>query len=265
VSNERLRAAIHQAGLEVDEVAYKIEVDTRTVRRWLAGRTPRGLYRTRLAETLGTTEAELWPELDLRVEGRDEQGEILAAYAHANDLAAPDWRALLTAATGQVELLDLTLADVLSSAGTAELLAEKAAAGCEVRLLISAPDSAYLALTDVEQGHDITLLDLPPSAEQAERSIHTAEALASAGTVQARTFLAARFNTILRFDDEMLVTLHLYATPSGRAPLLHLKRHSDHGLFEQFASHFDTLWQDAQPITAPPDQYRPSPPPASAG
>ena len=55
--------------------------DTKTVRRWLRGRTPRGRYRTLVAEALGTTEQELWPELDLQVSGRDEKGEILAAYA----------------------------------------------------------------------------------------------------------------------------------------------------------------------------------------
>jgi transcriptional regulator with XRE-family HTH domain len=254
LSNERLRAAIHQAGIEVEELAARIGADPKTVRRWISGRNARGYYRTRVARELGTTEAELWPELDLRVEGRDERGEILAAYAQANALAAPDWRALLQHARHEIDLLDFTLADILPTAGTAELLTQNAAAGCEVRLLLSAPDSAHLALADAEQGEDISLLDIPESAQDVERSITIAEKLMTVEAIEARTFIAGRFNTILRFDDEMLVILHLYATSGESAPLLHLKRHSDHGLFEQFADHFDALWQDAQPIVQRPPQ-----------
>jgi transcriptional regulator with XRE-family HTH domain len=252
LANERLRAAIHQAGLEVDELAARIDADPKTVRRWISGREPRGSYRTRLARELGTTEAELWPELDLRIEGQDERGEILAAYAQANALAAPDWRALLQTAQDQIDLLDLTLADILPAAGTTELLTQKAQAGCQIRLLVSAPDSAHLALTDAEQDENISLLDIPDSAREAERSLSAAAQLAGTEGVEARTFIAGRFYTILRFDEEMLVVLHLYGTPAEAAPLLHLKRHSDHGIFERFAAHFDAIWQAASAVLPPP-------------
>jgi transcriptional regulator with XRE-family HTH domain len=258
LSNERLRAAIQQAGMTVDELAYKVDAGEKTVRRWLAGRTPRPLYRGRVAKALGTTEAELWPELELRVEGRDERAEILAAYAHSGDLAAPDWRPLLQHARHQVDLLDLTLAGILPAAGIAELLREKAQAGCTVRLLLSAPDSAHLVLADNEQGDEhVGLLDIPPSAREAETSLAVAETLVATENIEARTFTAARPNTILRFDDEMLITVHLYATPADQAPLMHLKRHSDHGLFEQFAGHLHALWQDAQPIARQPTPASP--------
>lgn len=252
MSNERLRAAMHQAGLEVDQLADAVEVDTKTVRRWIAGRRPRGRYRTRVAQALNTSEQEIWPELDLQLAGRDEKGEILAAYAHTNDLATPDWRTLLHNARHRIDLLDSTLAEILPAAGTPELLAEKAAAGCQIRLLLSAPDSAHLTLTDQEQDDSIDLLDITDSARDAERSLTIAEHLSDTHGLQARTFVASRFNTILRFDDEMLVTLHLYATPGEEGPLLHLRRHSDHGLFTQFATHLDTLWQTAQPVAPPP-------------
>jgi transcriptional regulator with XRE-family HTH domain len=251
LSNERLRAAIHQAGIEIDDLARIAEVDAKTVRRWIAGRTPRGRYRTRLAQALGKTERELWPEHDLQVAGRDERGEILAAYAHTNDLSTPDWRALLNEAAIQIDLLDFTLADVLASAGTIELLTAKAQAGCEIRLLISAPDSAQLVLAEAEHGNDITLTDIPESAQDAEHSLTVATSLVAIPGIDARTFIAGRFNTILRFDDEMLVTLHLYGTTGPQAPLLHLQRHSDHGLFEQFAAHYEAIWQAAESLPQP--------------
>jgi hypothetical protein len=241
---------MHQAGIEVDQLAYDIGANPKSVRRWLAGTEPRGHYRTRVARVLGTTEAELWPELDLRVEGHDERGEILAAYAHANDLDVPDWRALLAQATGHIDLLDLTLTERLSSPGILELLTGKADSGCQVRLLLSAPDSAHLVLADTERGENLSLLDIPPSALAVEQSLAILIPLMGREGFEVRMFIASRFNTILRFDDEMLVTVHLYATPADRAPLLHLKRHSDHGLFEAFAGHFDELWQIATPVSS---------------
>lgn len=251
MANERLRAAIHQAGIEVDELASRVGADPKTVRRWIAGRPPVGHNRTRVARELGTTEAELWPELDLRLDGRDERGEILAAYAQAGALAAPHWRTLLQTARHQVDLLDLTLAALLSTAGTPELLTEKAAAGCRIRLLLSAPDSAHLGLADAEQGQDVTLLDIPHSAREVERSLAITDPLAGREGIEARTFIAGRLATVLRFDQEMLVTIHLYGTPGESAPLLHLKRHSDHGLFERFSDHFEAVWRIADPADPP--------------
>jgi lambda repressor-like predicted transcriptional regulator len=252
MSNERLRAAIDKAGLSVDQLGLTVQADSKTVRRWISGRTPRKIYRLRVADALNTTEADLWPEEELRVDGRDEQAEILAAYTHTNDQAAPDWRALLTRASSRVDLIDLTLTDILKTQHAETLLSEKAGVdGCAVRLLFSAPESAYLTLTDAELGQDLTLVDIPESAQDANHTINLLPPLLTAG-VQVRTFVTARPNTILRFDDEMLISLQLYATPAEHAPLLHLKRHSNHGLFQAFADQYDLLWQDATPITANP-------------
>lgn len=248
MSNERLRAAIHHAGLSVDQLALQVQVDTKTVRRWInGGRTPRQMYRLRVADALSTTEAELWPEEELRVDGRDEQAEILAAYAHADGHQAPDWRPLLARATRTIDLLDLTLTNILASPQAETLLLEKATAGASIRLLLAAPESAHLTIIDAELGENVSLLDIPPSAEDAASTLQNLETLLTAGA-QARTHRTTPPNTILRFDDEMLLGLRLYGTRDDHAPLLHLKRHSDHGLFTQFTDHYDRLWQAAQPV-----------------
>jgi hypothetical protein len=50
------------------------------------------------------------------------------------------------------------------------------------------------------------------------------------------------YNSVFRFDDEMLVTPHLMATPGSQAPMLHLRRLSSDGVFSRFAGHFETVW-----------------------
>jgi hypothetical protein len=52
----------------------------------------------------------------------------------------------------------------------------------------------------------------------------------------------------------MLVTLHLHRHPATNTPLLHLQRHNDASLFDQFTSHLDAITRHASdPIQTNPD------------
>ena len=81
---------------------------------------------------------------------QDRRQTILAAYAHTNDPAAPDFRPLLARASRHVDLLDLTLTDALQRDHVTDLLVEKAGSDCQVRLLLSAPESIHLTVLDAE-------------------------------------------------------------------------------------------------------------------
>lgn len=69
-----------------------------------------------------------------------------------------------------------------------------------------------------------------------------AEGLADCDGIELRTYAAPLYNSLFRFDDEMFVTPHLYATTGYRAPLLHLRRLGNDGIFDTFADHFEALW-----------------------
>ena len=62
MENEQLRTAITRSGLSLDEFADTVQVDIKTVRRWLAGRTPYPQNRASVANALDTTEHALWPD-----------------------------------------------------------------------------------------------------------------------------------------------------------------------------------------------------------
>jgi lambda repressor-like predicted transcriptional regulator len=62
LENEHLRTAITRAGLTLEEFADIVQVDVKTVRRRLAGRTPYPRHRTRVAGALDMTEHALWPD-----------------------------------------------------------------------------------------------------------------------------------------------------------------------------------------------------------
>jgi transcriptional regulator with XRE-family HTH domain len=256
MANERLRAAMTNAGIHIDDLAELARVDAKTVQRWIGGRQPYSRHRQAIVKALGTDERSLWPELEMPAPAGEDRQEILAAFASANDLLAPDWRAMLTSATSQIDLLDYTLLDIVGTPGVPDLLAGKAADGCQVRILISAENSFFVGVLDAERG----LADLSPAASETHFEIALArgylEPLLEQSGIEIREYVANRFNSIVRVDDEMLLTLHLWAVQGSEAPLLHLRRDGEDGLFERFAGHYDALWRQAsKPIEPAPDIY----------
>ena len=59
--NELLRRFMLKARLREDDVAARLGVDPKTVRRWLNGRVPYPDNRTAIALLLGADESDLWP------------------------------------------------------------------------------------------------------------------------------------------------------------------------------------------------------------
>lgn len=259
MANEPLRSALLRAGLEPEELAARAQVDAKTVGRWLGGRQPHARYRARVAQLLNVQEADLWPETAPTSPLRDDRRELTGIYAQANDIRVPDWRALLQQARDQIDLLEHTLTGILPAPGAIETLAAKADAGCQIRILIAHPESIYLAGLAEELGqrepdnHGNLPLEL-----QIDQARALLQPLLGHPHIQIASHWAERFNTILRFDDEMLVVLHLYAARAPHAPLLHLQRRSDEGVFEQFAAHVEAIHHQAsEPLAPNPDLYPP--------
>lgn len=272
MSNENLRSALQHAGLQPDDLAQIIEVDVKTVRRWLSGMAPYPRHRGKVARALDTTENELRPKLATAPPNRPPAAltsDLLAAYPTTNDPAAPDWQALMRDATDRIDLLDETLLHILETDGVPDLLADKAGDSCEIRILIADPDSPWVSagegaqrrveveLDDEErEGHNQREADASREVWQDanQRALDLLRPLMGRHGVEVHGYVSSRFNSILRVDEQMLVSLHLWAQSTPEAPLLHLQRNSADGLFDRFAEHYDALWQDASlPLKPHPD------------
>ncbi len=245
MGNEQLRQALRNAGLEVDDLAVKAEVDVKTVRRWVAGRTPRARYRRRVADALGVSERVLWPD-----EVPDEE-QVDDATSEAFELLAardaPDWRELLAEAHERAWLLDLTLGDVLTD-GDDQLLADAASLGCSVRVLISDPDSVHLAIAEQDAGRHVNLADRPASVRELDRVVELLAPHAEQGEVELRKFVDAGAYRVLIFDDQALVRLRLSGVAADANPVLYLARDGNGEIFESFSQHFQTVWQRSEPL-----------------
>jgi transcriptional regulator with XRE-family HTH domain len=245
MGNEQLRQALRNAGLEVDDLAVKAEVDVKTVRRWVAGRTPRARYRRRVADALNVPERVLWPDEVPDHEQPDDLVVETFELLTAND--APDWRELLADARERVELLDLTLADVIGD-GDGQLLADAARRGCRVRVLISDPDSVHLAIAEQDAGRHVNLTTRPASVAELDRVVELLSPHLQRGEIELRRFVEAGAYRILTFDDQALIHLRLSGINPGTRPVLYITRDSAGEIFDSFTQHFQAIWRRSEPL-----------------
>src|SRR5438067_2289491 len=150
MANDLLITAIAQADLSIDDVADIAQVDPRTVQRWLGGRTPHPRYRHKLATALQVEERDLWPDV-AQVRSKGDLDEIAGAWARRSDPDAPDWRALMRAATQQIDLVGYSLLHVADARAINKQLADKARAGCRIRIAIANPEAEHVAAADLRQ------------------------------------------------------------------------------------------------------------------
>ena len=244
MSNERLRAALSESNYTPDAVAERLQVDPKTVRRWLGGRIPHPRHRYEVARAVEQAEEYLWPSVR-RVQSSPSSGaaEIVAAYPFRADFDVAHWWSMITRAKLKIDLLGYTLYFLPQQhTRLIEVLLEKCRNGCQIRIAIADPSSEYVRLRDEEEQEPINLVSRIKTSQRAF------EPLLGCDAAELRHQDAPLYNSIFRFDDEMLVTTHLYATPGNRAPMLHLRRLGPNGMFSRYASHFEGIWADTKPM-----------------
>jgi transcriptional regulator with XRE-family HTH domain len=243
MTNERLRTAMDRSGVTIEQLARDVGTVPKTVQRWIAGRAPHPRTRWEVAQRLDESMEYLWPDARHRqTDARAGADEIIAAYPFRADVDVSRWWGLITGAESQIDLLGYTLYFLPQQhPELIPVLLDKCTAGCEVRLIVAGPDSENLRRRDEEERVPITL------AARVQSSLAAFKPLLESGCAQLRYQDVPLYNSIFRFDDQMFLTPHLYATPGYAAPLLHLRRLGDNGLFSRFASHFEAIWTSSTP------------------
>jgi transcriptional regulator with XRE-family HTH domain len=244
-TNEQLKQALRNAGLEIDDLAAKVDVDIRTAYRWLTGRTPYPRHRRRVADALGVPERLLWPGETPGADRGDDTASETIEVLPARD--TPDWRELAADAHERLEMLDLTLGDVITD-GDEQLLVDAAGRGCRVRVLISDPDSVHLAIAEQDAGRNVDLTSRPAAVGELERVLELLTPNAERGEVELRKFVDAGAYRVLVFDDQALIRLRLSGAHPEAMPVLYLSRESNGEIFESFTRHFETVWQRSGPL-----------------
>jgi hypothetical protein len=249
VANERLRQAIVSAGLSVDELARQVETDAKTVERWITnGRVPHPRNRANAARALGLDESALWPELAAVRARAVVSSEVLRVYPDRGAVPPASWYELLSRAREHVDIL--VFAGLFLSDGRADLpalLEGKAQEGVAIRLLLGDPDSAAVTRRGDEERVGDAL------AARIRMSMSYLEPAFDVAGLDVRLHDTTLYNSIYRFDDDLLVNMHAYGAVAAQSPVMHVRRIDGGRLYPHYMCSFERVWGEAQPLAAQPD------------
>ncbi|MGK5520753.1 XRE family transcriptional regulator [Micromonospora sp. URMC 107] len=244
--NERLRTVMVRRGIRVEDLADECGVDPKTVERWISlGRVPHRRHRWSAARRLGAEEAYLWPEVVASANGRRgeaSRAELIEVYPDRASVPRELWLRLLSEAQERI--------DVLVFSGTffaqtqprvARMLADRLSVGVQVRLCFGDPSSDAVAVRDREEQLGGTL------GAKIRAALTYYRELAGVDGCEIRLHPTTLYNSLFRYDDEVLVNPHAYGEAASANPTFHFRRLDGGGLFEHYVNSFDRVWATAVP------------------
>lgn len=242
--NERLRDALLRNGFTPELVSQKLKVDPKTVERWITrGRAPYPKYRLAVAALVHESENYLWPDaVDPERKAEIGESEVVKVYPHRHNVPNDLWSRLLGQADEHIEILVYSGMFLTDDSTLIKRLKSKAGDGVKVRILLGEPSSREVTRRSLDEGIGKTTL-----AAKVRNALAFYRPLDGVAGVEIRCHATTLYNSIYRFDDEMLVNTHVYGFMAGHAPLLHLRRLSSGDLFETYSESFDNVWNTATP------------------
>lgn len=228
-----------RAGLSTETLAENAQVSTKTVERWLRGEVvPYPRTRYRVAAILQEDESYLWPEA---VDRSSLAGaELVASYPRRADVPRHLWTELLRQAERNVDLLAFAgLFLTEEHPDWTPLLLSRAEAGVRVRLLLGDPDGASLAARDGEYRIGGGVAGRVRAVLGYYRPL--------SGLAEIRLHDTPLYNSVYRFDDDMLVNGHVYGILAAYTPVLHLRR-AGGAYYNTYLESFERVWASARPL-----------------
>ncbi|KAA9160932.1 XRE family transcriptional regulator [Amycolatopsis acidicola] len=246
MGNERLRDALSAAGVPADTLAAELEVDPKTVERWITrGRVPYRKYRGRIAARLHTTETYLWPDaLSAEDATTVSQSELVTFFPHRNAIPTQLWDRVLGDAKERMDILVHAGLFLVERPDFVRSLVERSQNGCNIRLIFGDPASPEVALRSEEER-----LGRHTLAARIRNALAFYRPLFQVDGPEIRFHRTTLYNSIFRLDNEMIINTHVYGVQGAHAPAMHLRRLSSGSLFDTYARSFEEVWKTAKPAT----------------
>lgn len=247
MANERLRASVRAAGLTIEEVAKQVEVDAKTAERWITKeRVPHRRTRRKVADLLKTPEIQLWPALaeDLHTRNNPQPDvELVHLYSSRSSVPFELWNELIHNAQERVEILVFSGQFLVEQHNILPMVRKKAELGTKFRFAVGDETSPAVVQRASEEG---TTGGLEGRIQMMRRYLSK---VADFANVEVRTHGTILYNSIYRFDDQMLVNGHAFGSLAGENPVLHLRQVPDGPMWEHYLQSFERVWQEATPET----------------
>ena len=158
-------------------------------------------------------------------EGRDlgDRRDVPASQRRAARL----WDDLLQRASARIDVLVHAGQFLHERPGFIATLKAKAEAGVAVRIAFGAPESEATERRSAEEKLGLGVL-----GARIRYGLVSYRPLLHTAGVEFRFHETTLYNSIFRFDDEMIVNMHVYGVPGPHAPAMHLRKLAAGDLFD---------------------------------
>jgi hypothetical protein len=228
--NEPLCHALIRAGLDEEDVAARLQVDPKTVRRWMEGRMPYRRYRWALAAMLHVSDTDLWPQFS----GERRPDEVVGVYPHRGQISDHAWLRFFGSASREIAILACSGIFLAEVPGMLDVLRGRAEAGVKMRICLRDPQvpGHHHGGAD-DHGSQVALIGA---------ALALYGPLRDCGDVQIRLHRAEMYNRICIADDQLLLTQSAYGIAPGRQAVLHLRQADEGDLVGTYLDAFDRIF-----------------------
>ncbi|MFD3944078.1 helix-turn-helix domain-containing protein [Streptomyces sp. NPDC058579] len=250
MANERLRGAIIESGMTLDQVAERLGVSAKTVERWINDpkRQPYRRFKYATASLLQRELSYLWPEERTSAEVTEAgNAELVQLYPHRSVVPNHLWPQLYAGARRKFDVLVYSGFWLTEDATFHQVVKEKSADGVPIRFMLGDPESAAVAVRGGDEGIGGAM------ASKIRNALVNYAPLFGLPRVEFRLHSTTLYNSIYRSDDAMLANGHLYGVGAYMAPVLHLQRVPGGELFDAYAESLERVWESARRISSPTD------------
>ena len=248
--NELLRRFLLQAGLREDDVAARLGVDPKTVRRWLNGRVPYPHNRAAVADLLGAEESDLWPGASGALTAKVRPDDLSTVYPHRSAVPREVWVRFFGSAEREIGILAYSALFLAEDKGILRLLAEKGREGVNIRIALGDPESSH-----VVQPGEGEIGDAIPG--KIRKALALYRSVAEPENVEIRLHRTVLYNSIYRADDQVFVNQHAYGIPAEHAPVFCLRHMGGGEMGALYRESFERVWACAIPQDQAPPASRP--------
>ena len=243
MSNDRLRTTLLEKGVTPADLAAALNVDPKSVERWISGRTPYRRHRYAVAARLGVDEVYLWPDALSRDQvASASESEIVNIYPHRWTVPSELWRNVFENAEEEIGVLVYAGLFLSEDAGVQRVFRKKAAEGVAVRILLGDPVSQSVAQRGNDEGVDEAM------AAKIRNALVMYRPLIGLDGIEFRLHDTVLYNSIYRSDDQLLVNTHIYNFTAALAPVLHLRRVAGGDMVSTYLESFEKVWEGAKPL-----------------
>ncbi|WP_030887165.1 helix-turn-helix domain-containing protein [Streptomyces sp. NRRL S-1868] len=249
MANERLRGAIADRNMTLEQVAEHLGVSAKTVERWITtGRIPYQRHRLSTAALLKREVSYLWPSDQVATEVTDaSNAEVVRVYPYRAAVPQNLWPQLYAKATEKFDVLVYSGFWLTEDPAFLRVVKEKAADGVTVRFMLGEPGSPPVAQRGEDEGIGASM------GAKIRNALVNYRALFRVPGVEFRLHSTTLYNSIYRADDELLINPHIYGVGAAKAPLMHLQRIPGGELTDAYLESIERVWEDARPISSPTD------------